>query len=224
MTYMDDIKKLTTNKLNWVLYALATILSIGVIYFEWIIGVALTVIMLLIMITSLRTESRLKEKTTQYISTLSYRVKKVGEEALLSIPFGIILYSDEEKIEWLNPYMNDLLNQKETMIGHPITDISSALHEVINREEADEAWIELAERKFKVVHKKENRLIYLIDRTEQIEVETRHAEEETVIGIIYFDNYDELTQATDDTSKSHLNSRVTSILNNWSNDYGIFLK
>ncbi|WP_369404966.1 DHH family phosphoesterase [Piscibacillus salipiscarius] len=77
---------------------------------------------------------------------------------------------------------------------------------------------------FQAIIKTEERLVYLFDRTEQIELETLHDNERTILGVIFLDNYEELTQAMDDTSKSHLNSEVTSILNNWSNDYGIFLK
>src|SRR5699024_9473762 len=48
--------------------------------------------------------------------------------------------------------------------------------------------------------------------------------EKIVLAIIFLDNYEEITQNMDDTLKSQLNSKVTSVLNNWSNDYGIYMK
>ena len=43
-------------------------------------------------------------ETEKHIETLSYRVKKVGEEALLELPIGIILINEKNSIEWANPY------------------------------------------------------------------------------------------------------------------------
>src|SRR5690606_4288211 len=45
-----------------------------------------------------------------------------------------------------------------------------------------------------------------------------------VLGTIYLDNYDEITQNMDDTARSQINSEVTSILNEWSHKHGFFLK
>lgn len=108
---MKDIKKLIINKYLWSLYILATALAIVTIFYEWFIGIALTAVLIIIIILSLRAEDRLRRRTEQYVSTLSYRVKKVGEEALLEMPVGIILYSEDREIEWANPYLNDFIDR-----------------------------------------------------------------------------------------------------------------
>src|SRR5699024_8741374 len=73
-------------------------------------------------------------------------------------------------------------------------------------------------------HKKDERLLYLFDRTEQKKVERWYQNDRTVLMIIYLDNYEEITQNMDDTLKSQLNSEVTSVLNNWSHEFGLYLK
>src|SRR5699024_6667781 len=40
----------------------------------------------------------------------------------------------------------------------------------------------------------------------------------------YLDNYEEITQNMEDTLKSQLNSKVTSVLNNWAHENGLFMK
>src|SRR5690606_22971816 len=57
-----------------------------------------------------------------------------------------------------------------------------------------------------------------------MEIVQLYESERTVLGIIFLDNYDEVTQGMDDQRKSALNSHVTSIVNNWGNDNGVFLK
>ncbi|MGP4073133.1 DHH family phosphoesterase [Piscibacillus sp. B03] len=220
---MNDVKELTENKSIWLLYGLAGILTVIVIYYEWLIGIILAVVLAVLMYFTYRTEALIKQRTENYISTLSYRVKKVGEEALLGMPFGIILFNEENQIEWANPFINDFFDSERSLIGEDLSDLSESLEDAV-KDEDDEKWITLGDRRFQALIKSEERLIYLFDRTEQIELENLHDNESTILGVIFLDNYEELTQAMDDTSKSHLNSEVTSILNNWSNDYGIYLK
>ncbi len=74
------------------------------------------------------------------------------------------------------------------------------------------------------ITKKEERLLYFFDRTREIEIQALYEQEKTVLGIIFLDNYEEITQNMDDTAKSQINSQVTSLLNNWSKERGIYLK
>ncbi len=220
---MNDVKSLIVNKNIWLLYILAGILTLIVIYYQWMIGLFLSIVLGLIIFLGLKTEDRLRKKTEQYISTLSYRVKKVGEEALLEMPFGIILFNDEYQIEWANPYMNDFQGQDETLIGDNLSTLSEDIISAIKDDE-EEFWVNIDEKVYQIVVKREEKLLYFFDRTTYSDLETKYHNEETILSIIYLDNYEELTQAMDDTSKSHMNSQVTSILNNWSSDYGFYLK
>src|SRR5699024_11587356 len=72
--------------------------------------------------------------------------------------------------------------------------------------------------------KKDERLLYLFDRTKQSELEMRYQNEQTVLAIILLDNYDEITQNMEDARKTQLNSRVTAVLNQWSQEHGLYLK
>ncbi len=161
-------------------------------------------------------------ETEEYISTLSHRVKKVGEEALLEMPFGIILYNEEFMVEWTNPYMSKFF-EEDTLAGKSLSVISDDLIPNI-KENKSEVWIPLHDYEFQIVIKKDERLLYLFDKTQQMEINKRFYNDQTVLGIIFLDNYEEITQAMDDTAKSHINSRVTSILNEWSTEFGIYLK
>ncbi|MDQ0157867.1 DHH family phosphoesterase [Robertmurraya andreesenii] len=162
-----------------------------------------------------------KEMET-YISTLSYRVKKVGEEALMEMPIGIMLINDDYYIEWANPFLASCF-EEESLIGKSLYDVGDSLIPLI-KQEVERETLTLKDRKFKVIHRSEERLLYFFDITEQAEVEKMYEDERTVIAIIFLDNYDDITQGMDDQSRSSLNSLVTSILNNWANENGVFLK
>jgi c-di-AMP phosphodiesterase-like protein len=108
-------------------------------------------------------------------------------------------------------------------VGRSLYDVAESIIPLIKQEVETEV-VTLHDRKFKVVIKRDERLLYFFDITEQIEIEKLYEEERTSLGIIFLDNYDELTQGMDDQVKSNLNSQVTSMLNSWAQEYGIFIK
>ncbi|MCP2034461.1 c-di-AMP phosphodiesterase-like protein [Planomicrobium sp. HSC-17F08] len=169
------------------------------------------------------TEKRVYEATEKHIETLSYRMKKVGEEALLEMPIGILLVNENFDIEWANPYMTSTL-EYDTLIGESLFGLSDEFQTLAKSEEAEDMIISLGERKYRVYYKADDRLFYLFDITEQVEIETLYYADRTVIGILFIDNYDELSQGMDDQTRSNLNSLVTSLINEWGAHYGIFVK
>lgn len=169
------------------------------------------------------TEKRVYEATEKHIETLSYRMKKVGEEALLEMPIGILLVNENFDIEWANPYMTSTL-EYDTLIGESLYSLSDEFQTLVKSEEAGDMIIALGERKYRVYYKADDRLFYLFDITEQVEIETLYYADRTVIGILFIDNYDELAQGMDDQTRSNLNSLVTSLINEWGAHYGIFVK
>ncbi|MFT4414569.1 DHH family phosphoesterase [Fredinandcohnia humi] len=207
------------------IYALLIITGvlIGILlYFHWVIGLASFLLLGLIVYYLYKADSLLNKEMEHYISTLSYRLKKVGEEALMEMPIGIMLYNDEFQVEWANPYLSSCLDA-DTLVGRSLYDVGESIVPLIKQEVESET-ISLHEQKFKVIIKREERLLYFFDVTEQIEIEQLYEAERTVLGVIFLDNYDEVTQGMDDQRKSALNSQVTSLLNNWAHDNGVFLK
>jgi len=167
-------------------------------------------------------DSRQKKETEEYITTLSYRVKKVGEEALMEMPIGIMLINDDYYIEWTNPFLASCFTE-DTLVGRSLYDVSPSIIPLIKQEVETEI-ITLHERKFRVIHKVEERLLYFFDVTEQTEIEKLYEDERTAIAIIFLDNYDDLTQGMDDQARSSINNSVTAILNKWATDNGVLLK
>jgi cyclic-di-AMP phosphodiesterase len=191
-------------------------------YYNWIIGLIGFAIMFLPYYLIFELDRKQRKEVEEYISTLSYRVKKVGEEALMEMPIGIMLINDEYFIEWANPFLASSFDE-DTLIGRSLYDVADVLIPLIKQEVETES-IMLHDRKFRVILKRDERLLYFFDVTEQSEIEKMYHDERTVIAIIFLDNYDELTQGMDDQMRSSLNSMVTSILNKWATDNGVFLK
>ncbi len=177
----------------------------------------------LVLIFGWQMERRLYDETEKHIETLSYRVKRVGEEALLEMPIGILLVNENWTIEWANPYMTKEL-EFDSLIGEDLFTLSDEFHALMKQEDSKEQIISLSNKKFNVFYKQEEKLLYFFDITEQTEIEELYYADRSVIGVLFIDNYDELAQGMDDQTRSQLNSLVTSLVNNWGAGYGIYVK
>ncbi|TYR80289.1 DHH family phosphoesterase [Priestia megaterium] len=206
----------------YLLYSIALILVGVVTYHNWIIGAVGFLLLLGSLLLFIKMERMLSDEFEKYISMLSHRLKKVGEEALMEMPIGIMLFNDDYQIEWTNPFLASCFNQ-DSLVSRSLYDVAESVVPLIKQEVESEI-ITLHDRKFKAIMKREERLLYFFDITEQVEIEKLYDDERTSLGIIFLDNYDELTQGIDDQVKSNLNSQVTSLLNRWAHEYGIFIK
>ncbi|SFB01852.1 MULTISPECIES: DHH family phosphoesterase [unclassified Bacillus (in: firmicutes)] len=200
-----------------------TVVLLGILaLYNWLISLIGVLLVVLPAYFLVKLEQKQRKDTEEYISTLSYRVKRVGEEALMEMPIGIMLINDDYYIEWTNPYLATCFDE-DTLVGRSLYDVADSLIPLI-KQEAETEILTLHDRKFRVIHKREERLIYFLDVTEQTEIEKLYENERTVIATIFLDNYDELTQGMDDQMRSSINNLVTSILNKWAQDNGVFLK
>src|SRR5690625_1808242 len=191
-------------------------------YFQWIIATVLLILWTLSLYMTVHRELAFYQDVKSYITTLSHRIKRVGEEALLEMPIGILLFDENYHIEWSNPYMNQF-SESGSLVGESLSALSEELVTYIEREES-EIWIELSGYMFRGEIKHSERLLYLFDRTSEHHIKQLYDEERTFLAIIYLDNYEEITRNLDDSVKSQLNSEVTSTLNQWALEHGVYLK
>ncbi|MGA3322778.1 hypothetical protein ACE5SO_18715, partial [Lactiplantibacillus pentosus] len=66
--------------------------------------------------------------------------------------------------------------------------------------------------------------VYMMDVTKYAELTDQFEDEKLVIGQIFLDNYDEITQSMTDTDISNLNNYVTNELSKWTQMFGMYLK
>lgn len=203
------------------LFAVAFIF-IGILtIYQWIIGLLGFFSLGILLFYTIQARNLYKRDIEEYISTLSYRVNKAGEEAVTKLPIGILLYNEEKIIQWANPMVNSII--EEDCIGSSISKIAVELADAIESGQ-NEVSIQIGENVFRTNFRRDERLIYFFDITEETKVKKLYEKEQTVIAIIYLDNYDEVTQGMEDQIRSKLMSQVTSSLNSWSKEHGVFLR
>lgn len=215
-------KRLLDNHL-WMMYILLAILLAILFYFDWMIGMGGTVLFIFSLFFSIHQEKKRRAEIQKEIQDISTRVQVVSREVLNELPFGIILYDEDYKIEWVNPYMRKFDSEDAELIGSPLDMLSEEL--VIDiKEDKGESSIQIDDYYFQAIIDKEDRLIYFIDETERELLRTEYENDKTVLFTIFLDNYEDITLPMDDTSKSRLNSEVTAIIDNWAKRNGLYVK
>lgn len=212
-------------KFLYPIYALTllTLLLVTVlVYYNWIFGVAVSFLFCLIVLFLIKFELAFRKNLEQYTSDMITRVKKVSDEALNQMPIGILLYNKEYGIDWANPYLTSCFGH-HSLAGWHLYDLSEALLLLVKQEMTGDV-ITLNKRKFRVFVRREEKLIYFFDVTEQTHIEKLYEDQRTVLAVIYLDNYDEVTQGLDDQQRTNITSHVTAILNSWALKYGMYLK
>lgn len=211
----------------WVIYIIAVIAVVWLLYFNWVVGLIILTFLISSFIYMYQSEKDYRRKQIEYVSNLSYRVEGVGNDALLQMPIGIILYNDLYEIEWINPYMSKFADE-EIIIGKPLDLISDKIIKRIQSEEITEDKLDfnlnIDTYEFQIVLDRPRQLLYFFDKTKQLSLERENYNEQTVIALIYLDNYEEISRNMSDNIKSLLNSKVTAVLNKWADKYEFYLK
>lgn len=182
-------------------------------------GVLIEVLFLVLFIAG---ERKFTEKLKEDISTLSYRVKSTGEKIVMNLPFGVMFIDEDLFIQWANPYLERLF-QEEDLSGKSLYDLVDELIPII-KQEKQSGTIALFDKQFRIYYQKEDQLVFFFDITDFARLKEKYQAEKPVLAIIYLDNYDEVTQGMDDEARGSLNSQVTSILNDWAKQFGVFIK
>lgn len=223
MTSASFFRKRTIRYSLMMLSFLGLMGAVLLLMFQFWLGLLFAILFMTAIGIAWKREEQTYVETEKHIETLSYRMKKVGEEALLELPIGIILINDKSIVEWANPYVMKMFDV-EGLIGTELFDLSKQFHSIVKNDAPEQAVLTVGGRSYNAFYKAEEKLIYLFDVTGQMEMESLYYADRTVIGIILVDNYDELAQAMDDQTRSQLNSLVTSLVNSWGIENGTYIK
>lgn len=217
-----QINKTIRSKFVSMIYILASMMVLVLLYHNWLIGSIFLLIFIVLFVYDLREEREIRVERVNHILQLSTQVEKAGEAVFLQLPVGIILYNEAYEIEWVNPYVRNLLGD-ETWRKRSLSFLSDELIETITGDDA-QTLLSINHLQFTTKINRDLRTLFLFNDTEAIQLEQKYHDEKLVLATIYLDNYEEISRNMDDNLKSSFNSIVTSALNNWAEDYHFYIK
>lgn len=206
-----------------IIFIQIAIVIIGMLSSVWIGAVILLLFVVLNFLT-FYVYQRTGRDLDQYISNLSYQIKRGEQEAIIKLPVGIIIYNDNYQIEWLSPYLQTFQkNNEESMIGQKVDEVFLGLT-IDEKSLSENPYIEWNNRHYKIRVEKDYNVIYLENISNYMEVKIEMDENRSVVGWLFLDNYDEVTNGLDDRALSNFNSLIMTYLSNWARQHNIYYK
>lgn len=195
-------------------------------FVNWIVGIIWLILVIIALIVIFKTLQGLSEQTTHYIENLSYRINRGEQESIIQMPLGVILCTDEGEIEWVNPYIQQLLDN-EAIVGSDLQQVSEQLAEIVSLwpdEEKRVTELEWLGHVFQLQVQPELNAVYLMDCTTAAQVTADFEDHKLFLGIVSLDNYDEVTEGMSDAEASTLRTYVTKTLSDWMTDHEIYAR
>jgi len=203
-------------------YAVILLATVALFVYNWILGLLFIVLGGLLALMSIRAEKSFYKDLNKYIASISYHVRKVGIAAFQHLPVGVVIYNEDRKIDWHNPYIPQMLD-RDSAIGELLQDIFPDLK---GRKDKEDFHLDMTicDRVYDVWVKPVERVIYFQDITVFSELEHKYEEEKPTIGLLMMDNWDELTQGMDDQSRSLLLAKVMGVITDWAQKNDIYMR
>lgn len=190
-------------------------------------GLAMVLLFILTIIFVMYGIYVLAGNTNNYAANLSYRIKRGEQEAMIKMPLGIMLYDKDRQIQWINPYLQMYLHGKD-IIGSSISSVDKELakyvDDAIKSNSNQNKIIKWGDRKFEMVVQDDLGVVYLLDITRYANIEEKYEQEILAIGLIFIDNYDELSQSMSDQNLTNMSSYVQNALSNYAGQFNSYLK
>lgn len=208
--------------------AFLTVLSTVVAFFiNRIFGVALLLVLIVDVFWVVFGVYILAKNTNNYAANLSYRIKRGEQEAMIKMPLGILLYDESRHIQWVNPYLQLYLGDKDA-IGKTITAVDRKLgklvEEALEAKTSESKVVKWGDHQFEMVVQDSIGVIYLLDITRYADLADKYRAERLAIGQIFVDNYDELSERMHDQELARTSTYLQTTLNDYAKKFKAYLK
>lgn len=190
-------------------------------------GLAMVLLFILTVIFAVYGIYVLAGNTNNYAANLSYRIKRGEQEAMIKMPLGIMLYDKDRQIQWINPYLQMYLHDKDIIdssISSVDKELAKYIDDAIKSNSKQNKIIKWGDRKFEMVVQDDLGVVYLLDITRYANIEEKYKQERLAIGLIFIDNYDELSQAMGDQNLTNMSSYVQTTLSKYAGQFNSYLK
>ncbi|QJD85746.1 DHH family phosphoesterase [Cohnella herbarum] len=205
----------------WAL-VLIFILTVALAWYQWIFGLLGLALGGVVAVYGILAERAFRHDLNDYVLTLTHRIKNAGNDVIGHLPFGILIYNEEKDIQWHNPFIGTIIG-KSSIVGESLNTHFPVLQQPVKDKEVGTE-ITIGGRVFELLHRANERIVYVVDITERWTLKKRYDEEKLALGIVTMDNLEEVAQGMDEQQRALMLSKVTGEINEWALKYGLFLR
>ncbi|EOH91245.1 DHH family phosphoesterase [Enterococcus pallens] len=215
------MKKNTKFTLSLFFFFLLLLIQLMAIFFlplNYVSAAIVVFIDLLLLVQIVLQHRRLQISNHQKIMQASRVAEKALDYVSEDMPVGVISWGTDYQFIWMNPYITDKVKELS------LADQQDMINELIQRDERGKNVYKIKDTLYHFQLNKEKQLVYLIDITKEVELETKEQNLQAAVGLLSVDNYDDVIDRRDDKEISYLNSFITTVISDWMDSYQIFYK
>lgn len=138
------------------------------------------------------------------------------------MPVGMIMINDDDEIIWMNAYMEEKM--PEELYNEPINTVFPNLLTMIKTNNLTQTETFYEGKSYKVFYEEELSMLHFIDITNEKKLRKKLDDRKPVIGILFLDNYDDVTQNMTENLKSELNNLIMSTINEWAEEHHVYIR
>lgn len=199
------------------------VLSLILMYFNIYIGTVVFIIFIYIVFHNWRIRDIRKKEWNKYIQDLAVDIDEVTKKAILNLPLPLCILEFDGSITWYNTRFHEM-TEKEDTLGMNIENLvkNIDLRKVLNENKELYTNIKYKDRDYTIVYNviksdqgekaKYLMMLYWIDKTEYLNLESKYNEEKNVIATIQVDGYDEVLQSAPEERRPLINVEIDKIL------------
>ncbi|TDM02183.1 DHH family phosphoesterase [Macrococcus carouselicus] len=207
----------------FIVMSILVIILIGLLFtvHPLMAGLASCIVIFIMVMTGLMLKKSLI-RSEFYFDNIAVKVSRGNTIAINEIPVGMILLDDTDKVEWYNQFIREKIDRP--ILSDSIHEIFPNLLNQLKIAGVNEVQAQYKETKFKVRYAAETHILYFLDETERVETFEVFEESKPVVGMLFLDNYDEITQNMSDANRTEMNSMMTNEINQWAAENHIYMK
>ena len=217
----------------WIILTLLIVITI----LDWRIAVPGYILLAFLTYYNARSGSRRRNEITKYIENLTFNIDTATKDTLLNFPMPLVVTDLDGTIIWYNSSFRKIFDGEELLektISNFVEELNpdSLAGENVNISKQ----VFLNGKHYKVlcnfakIEKKAESssyilILYFIDISELVELKKKYHDEKVVAGLVVIDNYDDLMQSMEDTSRPQMLAEIEKKVILWMGfTYGIIKK
>lgn len=195
-------------------------------FYNLLIGLLGAILLVYLIYFNVKQKTQKKEELRLYIEKLSESVDFATKNAILNLPFPLVISDEEGNISWYNSlflevFQGDYLLDKKVNIYLPGFNLDMILED--NKKEfrnikVKDRYYDLHCEPFDTSEDGSDKRIiitYLIDKTEYVQLRNRYLEEKNVVAILEVDNLDEVLKDAEEDSEPTILADLDRIIGSW---------
>lgn len=195
-------------------------------YYNITLGIVGMLLLAYLAYHNLKTATRKKEELRQYIENLSDSVDTATKNAILNLPFPLVIVDDEGVINWYNLLFSNIF-QGEYILDNKLSLYLSGIDvgRILKNGTDEFKNINIKDRYYDVYcnliklqeegEEKNTIIMYLVDKTDYIMIKNKYNEEKTVIAVLQVDNFEEVLKEAEETVQPVLVAEVDRRIQAW---------